>query len=186
MPNTAQKYLRVSAGFAERVRHCAAERWTSPSPCLGWTAADVAEHVIEVHRAHLVAIGADIQTDPAESILHRWTKTTDRFLAAMNDAELAAKLVTGPLGTVAFKQLAGSIVLRDLLVHTWDIAVATDQRTELDNDAVTVALERMRPMSAFIRGPSMFGPEVTPPEHADAQIQFLCFVGRSPHSPRSL
>jgi uncharacterized protein (TIGR03086 family) len=183
MSSTTEKYLRVSAGFTARIAGCAPELWSSPSPCSGWTAADVAEHVIEVHRGQLEAIGADIEAASTESTLERWTKTTDRFLAAMNDPELAGKPVNGPLGTVAFKQLAGSIVLHDLLVHTWDLAVATQQSTELDTDAVTAALEKMQPMSAFIRGPGMFGPEVTPPEHADAQTQFLCFVGRSPRSP---
>jgi uncharacterized protein (TIGR03086 family) len=136
--------------------------------------------VISVHRQPLAAIGADIDTPATDSILQQWMNTTERFVHAMSSPKLAGKQVTGPMGTIAFKQLAGSIVLHDLLVHTWDFAVATGQSTALDPEAVETALERMEPMSAFIRGPGMFGPEVSPPLDADVQTRFLCFVGRSP------
>jgi uncharacterized protein (TIGR03086 family) len=178
MSTTTEKYGRVAAAFTERVTRC--DDWTAASPCDGWTAGDVARHVISVHRQPLAAIGADVELDPNDSILHQWTTTSNQFMAAMNDPELARQAVSGPMGTVAFKQIAGSIVLHDLLVHTWDLSVATHQSTVLDAEAVSVALERMTPMSEFLRGPTMFGPTVTSPPDADEQTRFLCFVGRTP------
>jgi uncharacterized protein (TIGR03086 family) len=180
MSSTNEKYLRVAAGFTQRIAQCPPEHWDSPSPCEGWSAADVVEHVITVHRGVLSQIDADVSCVENETLAQRWKATSEGFVAAMNDPELAAKPVAGPLGTVASKQLAGSIVLHDLLVHTWDLAVATNQSEELDDEAVRVALEKMQPMSDFIRGPGMFGAPVASAENASVQTQFLCFVGRSP------
>jgi uncharacterized protein (TIGR03086 family) len=180
MSSTIEKYLRVAAGFSSRITECPDDCWSNPSPCDEWTAADIVEHVIGVHRGQLAQIGADVSLNSDDPITSRWQTTCDRFVNAMNDPELAGMPVSGPLGTVAFKQMAGSIVLHDLLVHTWDFAVATHQSTDLDNEAVSVALEKMQPMSDFIRGPAMFGPVVVPPVSASLQDQFLCFVGRTP------
>ena len=33
-------------------------------------------------------------------------------------------------------------------------------------------------MDAMIRQPSVFGPKVEPPNGADVQTEFLCFLGR--------
>jgi uncharacterized protein (TIGR03086 family) len=184
LSSTLEKYLRVSTAFTERLANCPEDAWTSASPCDGWSAADVAEHVVAVHRQPLTAIGADIESDPSPSLLDRWMKTTERFVHAMSDPELAGRQVAGPMGTVAFKQLAGSIVLHDLLVHTWDFAIATGQLAALDVESAQTALERMQPMSELIRGPGMFGPEVPVADDADVQTRFLCFVGRSPLTQR--
>jgi uncharacterized protein (TIGR03086 family) len=189
MSTTTEKYTRVAADFTDRVARCCGDQWSSSSPCDGWSAGDVVRHVIGVHRRVLAEIGVMFDDGPAshgavevdnESLLGRWTVTRDRLLAAMNDPALAGAPVNGPMGPMPFKQLAGTIVLHDLLVHTWDLAVATGQSTQLDAEAVAVALERMTPLNDFLRSPEMFGPAITPPEGADVQTRFVCFVGRSP------
>jgi uncharacterized protein (TIGR03086 family) len=180
MSSTSEKYLRVAAGFSDRINHCPDDCWSNASPCDGWTAANIVEHVIGVHRGQLAQIGADVSLNDGDPLAHQWQTTCSRFVDAMSDPERAGMPVSGPMGSVAFKQMAGSIVLHDLLVHTWDFAVATHQSADLDEEAVRVALEKMTPMSEFIRGPGMFGPAVIPPLSASLQTQFLCFVGRSP------
>ena len=39
-------YQRIATRFGDLLAHCPADRWSSPSPCDGWTAWDVAAHVI--------------------------------------------------------------------------------------------------------------------------------------------
>jgi hypothetical protein len=48
----------------------------------------------------------------------------------------------------------------------------------LDEELVRHAYEGLKPMDAMIRQPGVFGPKLEPPAGADAQTEFLYFLGR--------
>jgi hypothetical protein len=84
----------------------------------------------------------------------------------------------GRFAPMPFEDLVGRLLCIDTVVHTWDLARATDQGEALDPIAVTVAFDGIRPADAAIRGAGGFGPKIEPPEGADTQTRFLCFLGR--------
>jgi uncharacterized protein (TIGR03083 family) len=45
--DTAETYRRRASAFAALIDGTPAERWSSPSPCAGWTARDVVAHVVD-------------------------------------------------------------------------------------------------------------------------------------------
>src|SRR4029453_8712825 len=47
MTEAAAEYRRRADAFERLVAGTPADRWTSPSPCAGWTAADVVSHVVD-------------------------------------------------------------------------------------------------------------------------------------------
>jgi len=45
---------------------------------------------------------------------------------------------------------------------------------------VAHAYEGIKPMDAMLRRPGVFADKIVPPEGADLQTEFLCFLGRRP------
>ena len=178
MPTTIERFTTVAAGFERLVAECPPDRWDSPSPCPHWTASEVVDHLLDGFELALSAINRPVPSNPDADRLDRWRQTTAAVIAAMSDPDAAATVVASPMGDFAFKQVAGGVLLHDMLAHTWDLARATGQDETLDPEAVTSALAKMSPFDELLRGPSMFGPKVTPPEGADSQTELLCFLGR--------
>jgi uncharacterized protein (TIGR03086 family) len=104
--------------------------------------------------------------------------------AAMNEAMAQPGALEEPgkcpMGEMPAELILGRILSMDVLVHTWDLARAVGGDEHLDQDAVGHAFEGIRPVSAMLRRPGLFGAEVEAPEGADLQTQFLCFLGRKP------
>lgn len=81
-------------------------------------------------------------------------------------------------------QVAGLIALDELVLHGWDLAVATDQRYEPRAEDVAAATGFVESFDAPRDG-SLFGPPVSVPDDAPALDRLLGFAGRDPgwHRP---
>jgi hypothetical protein len=95
--------------------------------------------------------------------------------AAESDVDLAAGDWRGRLLAVM-----GDMIVGELAVHGWDLAVATGQRLELPadllahlHDTVFAGVEQGREMG-------MYGPEVTVPADAPTLDRVLGLTGRDP------
>ena len=177
--DVVERTNRLVQSFDERVHAAAADRWSNPAPCEGWTARDVVTHVAN----NLFGIAAGLtggesrQISADEDIVSGWDDARDRFLGALPSADLTITL-PGPFGPMPAEQLIGRLVANDILVHTWDLARAVGGDEQLDPVAVAGAYSGLKPMDEMIRQPGVFGPKVEPPENADEQTEFLCFLGR--------
>jgi len=67
----------------------------------------------------------------------------------------------------------------DVLIHGWDLAVATGQDTRLDPELVETCWEIVRPQLELLQGSGAFGTEVEVPDDADSQTRLLAVLGRS-------
>src|SRR5690606_22692725 len=66
----------------------------------------------------------------------------------------------------------------DVLVHGWDLAVATDQDPTLDPELVQAAWDRVAPQAVMLRASGMFGGDVEVADDADLQTRLLALLGR--------
>jgi uncharacterized protein (TIGR03086 family) len=66
----------------------------------------------------------------------------------------------------------------DVLIHGWDLAVATGQDTTLDPSLVDTCWEIVRPQQDLLRGSGAFGTEVEVRADADSQTRLLAVLGR--------
>ena len=57
----------------------------------------------------------------------------------------------------------------DVLIHGWDLAVATGQDSRLDPELVETCWEIVRPQLDLLQGSGAFGTEVDVPDDADSQ-----------------
>jgi uncharacterized protein (TIGR03086 family) len=179
MASTLDRYDVAADGFRRRLEPLGDTEFNRTSPCEGWSAGEVVDHASDV----LVLVG-DYVGDPVEKTsnerrLDRFDQSSRALRSKVADDGLSLVVVDSPFGRLALKQLVSSVVIHDLLVHTWDLARATGGDERLDAELVAHTLASMTPFDEMLRGHG-FGPKVEPPEGADLQTQLLCFLGRNP------
>ena len=78
-------YSRVAQAFTDRLQGCPADRWNSASPCPGWTAWDVAAHVVGNHRRACAGLSGDAHRVPVagEDVVGAWRAATAEVQAAL-------------------------------------------------------------------------------------------------------
>jgi uncharacterized protein (TIGR03086 family) len=180
-------FVRALDGFEAVLAGVAPDRWDEPSPCAGWSAADVAGHVIGDLRAiEAYATGRDEEdaaADPRAAArddpVAVWRAARADMMAALGPAALA-RPVPLPWG----QMLLGRFLERypmEFLVHTWDLAQATGQAAGLDPGLVRDALGAARQFAPIARISGLVGPECAVAEDADDLTRLLAILGR--HNP---
>jgi uncharacterized protein (TIGR03086 family) len=179
MSSTIERYDVAVEGFRRRLEPLAPADFARPSPCEGWTAGDLVDHTIGAVTLVAGLVGERGDEDRSASYATRYDRATEDLRAKVSDPVLGATVVESPFGTLALKQLVSSIVVHDLLVHTWDLARATDGDELLDNELVVHTYKHMAPLDDVLREHG-FATKVDAPGDADAQTRLLCFLGRRP------
>ena len=181
MTETAARYRRLAERFTAIVGDVPAGGWDAASPCEGWTARQVVDHVVDSSAGVLSRLDrapAEAGDDPTQ----RWAATRDAMQAALDDPDVAATGFDGFFGPTTLNETVDGFMSPDLLVHTWDIARATglEQYEPMPADEVERVHARLASLGDAIRQPGAFGPEVPVPADAPAQDRFLGFIGRQP------
>lgn len=177
----ADRYRRRADAFTARVEAVPDDRWSSSTPCEGWTAAQLVGHVAEAAGLFLDLV--DRQAPPGPSAdddpVGAWKASRDTIQASLDDPEVARLEFQGDLGRATFEEAIDRFASADLVVHTWDLARAVGLDEHLDPADVREVLEAMTPMDAMLRASGAFGPKLEPPPTADDQARLLAFLGRA-------
>ncbi len=173
-----EQAFQHAAGVIGNVR---TEQYDDPTPCPDWAVRDLLGHTIGVVAGLGAAASGDtpaefaLGTDPAA----QFREAAAVALAAWRTPGVLDKIVDAGPGPMPGRVLAG-INLLDTATHTWDLATATGQPTQLPTGVAEAALEASRAtISAEIR-PGRFGPEVPAPTGAGPTEQLVGFLGRQP------
>lgn len=151
------------------------DRWRAASPCEGWDARAVLEHVIGFHEVLVLRPLGVRAHRPGDDPVGRWTATEAAIFTALDSASVAGPLTAVP-GADAYDLVALLPALTtDVLVHTWDLARAAGIDVRLDEDLCGRALAAGPPPAG-----EMFAPPVAVPDDADVQVQMLAVYGRRP------
>ena len=182
-------YRRAQDGFDAVLRAVPADRWDMPSECELWTVRDVAGHVVwgQEQLAHW-AMGQDYDcrdgapgaprpaamagTDP----LSTWRTARAGADGGLSDQALSRTVMLPGLGETPLSGII-TLLVTDLLAHSWDIGHAVGLDVRFDADLVSGSFAWAR--DNVIRVPGFFGPELTPPAHADEQTRWLAYLGRA-------
>lgn len=76
--------------------------------------------------------------------------------------------------------MIGGMVCTELVVHGWDLARATDQEPEWDEEVVAFAHRELLATAEQGREMGLYGPQVTVAEHASALDRAVGLSGRDP------
>ena len=177
-------FVRALDGFEAVLAGVAPGHWSAPSPCAGWSAADVAGHVIgDLRETEALARGRFTGTradDPGSAAgddpLAAWRAARADMMAALDPVALA-RLVPGPWGQMPLGETLERSSM-EFLVHTWDLAQATGQAAGLDPGLVRDALGPARQFAPLARLSGLIGPECAAAEDADDLTRLLAIFGR--------
>jgi len=183
-PSVVQRHRRALAGF-DAVVDLAVDTpgaWDQPSPCEGWAARDVVEHVTTIHTRLATELGEAVgepKADEGDEIAGQWRAARDAALRALAHDGALDHIVSMPVGEMPAGRFI-NILTTDALVHTWDLGRAVGADVQLDPELVERAHKAAIPMDEMLRGGTAFGPKVELDDSADAQSQMVAFFGRDP------
>ena len=164
------EFLRVARAVPE-------DLWAEPTPCSDWDARAVVEHVIGFHDFLLLRPLGVRALRPREGEAARWEATSTALFEALRlDGVLDrdTELVGG--GTSSPRRMLGALT-SDVLVHTWDLGVATDVAVRLDSELCTDALARI---DGHMPPSDMYAPAVAVEPDADPATRLIAVCGRDP------
>lgn len=176
MSDMAATYRRRAGAFEALIRGTPPERWSSPSPCRGWSARDVVAHVVDF-TAKVLGEKAGVSDPP------RFTDFDDPAAAFRSAREAVQGILDDPdtpLKVAGY--LEGSLSF-DLPQHGWDLAVATGQDPTMDPYEVEflwTSLTHVPQMWDWQRANGWYGPPVPVRDDAPRQERVLGLLGRDP------
>lgn len=161
-----------------------------PSPCAGWTARDVINHI--TGGATMFAISAEAGSVPDEEMAQlmggdnlgtdpqgAWKIAADRAMTAFEIPGVLERMVKLPFGEMP-AGVALNIAVFDVATHATDIARATGQ-TISDEGLLEAALEMGKQMvGPELRVPGVFDAEQPISPDAPISDRLLAFAGRRP------
>ncbi|RBY95648.1 TIGR03086 family protein [Blastococcus sp. TF02-8] len=181
MNDTAMQFAAADRPLTELLDAVPSAAWSSPSPCEGWTAADVVGHLIDTQRdffgRHGVDVGPalDVAGDPAAA----WRAHARRVAEVLADDAVPALAFDGFFGPTTIGETFEQFYVWDMQVHRWDVARAVGADPGLTDEE----LDRME------AGADSFGdtlymdgicrPPVEVPPGADRATRALARLGRA-------
>lgn len=178
MNEPLEQYRRRADAFERLVARAPASTWGAPSPCEGWTAADVVAHVVDF-TAHVLADQAGISDAPRYSDhdgpLSAFRAARERVERLLGDPATPADVATAMQWSISF----------DLRQHGWDLAMATGQDATMDPEDVSLLWGPGDPVAfeeafGWQREQGWYGPPVPVADDAPVQDRVLGLLGRDP------
>ena len=187
MTDIAELHARALEATGRIVSGIAADRWHASTPCPGWDARALVNHLVSGNLwAAELAAGGTIESvgsrldgnvlglDPADSY--------DASAKAAAEAFRRLGVLDAPCA-VSYGPVPGSVSAGhrffDVFIHGWDLATATGQDATLDAGLMQACRAVIEPQLEAFRSAGALGPEVAVPAGASAQTRFLAQLGRN-------
>jgi uncharacterized protein (TIGR03086 family) len=192
VPDLRPLHRAALAAADDVVRPLTAPELDRPTPCAGWTLADLLAHMIGQHHGFAAAVrdgGAPSAAyAPRPFTRASWERSLavlgDAFAAADLDAEVVLVEIAPEPRSVAW---AVGAHLLDTVVHTWDVARARDVPHEpaADLAAAVVRAAALVPEAGRTQSGAAFGPArpLDLPDASDWE-RALARLGRDPGTAR--
>lgn len=169
-------YLDAADRFSDVV--AATTDWSAASPCEGWTAADVVDHVIDTQRDFLARHEIDAGPRPSGPPAQAWAAHLAAVRPLAIDPAIAVREFDGVFGRTTIGATLDAFYGFDLVVHGWDLGASNGRPTtftQTDMDAMEAAFEGFGD-HAYDDG--VFWAPVEVAQDADRQTRLLARMGR--------
>jgi uncharacterized protein (TIGR03086 family) len=179
-------HSRAQDTFARVLARVSPNQYGECTPCEEWTVHDLVEHVVGGNNRTAAGHPGSPVGQPALDGLVEGADPTELFTASAQRAQsvFAAPDGLAQMFELPFGSLPGSVVIgmrtTDVLVHAWDLAVATSQATDLDPELAQSCLETARDrLQESFRGPGRpFGAAQECPRGRPVADELAAFMGR--------
>lgn len=181
MTNTITLFTERAEKFS-RILADADGRWNAPSPCEGWSAADVVRHVIDTERDFLVKHEL-LDTDPAgvSDPAQAWQAHLSDVSRALARDGVAERAYDGYFGPTTIGDTMADFYGWDLVVHGWDVARATGQDGPITDDEARALDATADGWGPALHSPGICAPALPVPDDATPVEHLLARLGRDPH-----
>jgi uncharacterized protein (TIGR03086 family) len=148
------------------------DQWHDPTPCTEWDVRGVVDHLITGNARLAGALGGgDVATAD-------YREVAARLLEAFRQPGVMDRMVTVPAGTVP-GTFALHLRLTELLVHGWDIARATGQKTDFPEELAEEELRfSERALGQLPPNRKPFAPPRQAPDNAPTIDRLAALLGR--------
>lgn len=167
-----------SAPFTDAVQ--AVHDWHAPSPCEGWSARDVLDHVLETERSFLAAQGllpTAAGADAGDPVA-LWEAHQREVTALLADPSIAQGPYEGAFGPTTVGALMVEFYGFDLIVHRWDLDRSQGHEAALSARELAMVEAAVADWGEHAYAPGIFARPVPVPEDADQQTRVLALTGR--------
>jgi uncharacterized protein (TIGR03086 family) len=156
-----------------------------PTPCAEWDVKTLLNHTIavvimfdgaargkEFEGSHFAT--DNVGDDPGAS----YKAAADKLHEAVAQPGVIDATWNMPFGAVPGNAAVGFATL-EVAQHGWDVAKATGQKPDFDQEVTEAAIAAAQAAPAeLVRNPGVFGPEADCPESASMADRLAAFVGR--------
>jgi uncharacterized protein (TIGR03086 family) len=177
--------LDVTGAFVAAVGD---DQWTQPTPCAAWNVRELVNHIVTgnwwarelVSGRTIDEVGDRYEGDVLgdDPVAHY-----DESALAASSAFLAPGAMEVPCA-VSYGPVPGRVYcghrLVDVLIHGWDVAIATGQDATLPSDLIAACAAVVAPEHEMLVASGMFGSDVPVDDDADPQTRLLASLGRHP------
>ena len=172
------RWNEASEPFTAVVR--AVRDWDAATPCEGWDALDLLDHVVGAERDFAARQGREIPVfdGSRNELWTQWVKHASAVRALAGDRTFVMR----PLGTATGEMTVGEALLHyhgfDLVVHRWDLGRSQGidvQFSEVEMDRIEAALDAFGER-AYTAG--VFAEPLPVAEGASRQERILARMGR--------
>ena len=179
MTQLTDQYLADADRLTALLTSADAADWSAPSPCEGWSAADVVDHVVDTQRDFFAQREADLGPRPTGTPDEVWAGHTDAVRRAVADDAFVTLEYDGYFGRTTVADTLARFYGFDLLVHHWDIARALGLDVtwdEAEMDRIDTALDGF---GEHLYGEGVCRPALDVSPDAPRQTRLLARMGRA-------
>ncbi len=178
----------VSASIARAIDKATPSQLAAPSPCVGWSARDVLNHMIGGADLFAACARGEQQSMPDWSDMPDWVgndpaasyrHATAGVVSAFSAPGVLAGTVPMPWGDTP-APFALNLIMADHATHAWDLTRATGLTIEIQVAAADSALATSQAsVSPEFRAAGLYAAEQPAPEGASTLDRLAAFSGRS-------
>lgn len=187
----AHDYDRKAEAIERITSSAGPQDWERPSPCQGWSARDVIDHLVDTQRDFLSQQGLLLpESQPAERVGEtaqvkvsaagqRWQSHTHAVAALLADPRVGGTAYEGFFGPTTVGETLAQFYGWDMLVHRWDLGRALGAEvtfTERELDEIEAPLP-MFGDQLYAEG--ICGPAIQVGADEPRQVQVLARLGRA-------
>ncbi len=179
-------YRRAQDAFGERVRAVAGDQWSKATPCADWDVRALVNHVLSEVRwvvplfagRTIAEVGDRFDGDLlGDDPVARWDEAAGEALVAVGGDGAMERTVHLSFGDFPGRLYAMQL-FADLLVHGWDLSVATGQDPRLDPQLVNECASWFVDWADGYRAAGVVAARPEVPADADPQTRLLADFGR--------
>jgi len=186
MSEIAMLHRQALASARRAVAGVGEKQWSEPTPCSGWDVRQLVNHIVVgnwwaaalVEGRTIEQVGTALDGDRLGQVpLDAYDQSAEAAAAAFEAPGALDAPCAVSYGPVPGSVYAGHRFI-DILVHGWDVAVATGQDPTLEPALVDACWAEVAPQASMLRASGMFGGDVEVFDDADSQTRLLGVLGR--------